>query len=34
MLVYMSGGFDYTWADCRGWMREVGFPIAERRAGS
>ncbi len=25
MLVETTGGFDYTGADCRGWMREVGF---------
>ena len=25
MLIETSGGFDYTGADCRGWMREVGF---------
>lgn len=25
MLVETKGGFDYTGADCRGWMREVGF---------
>ncbi len=25
MLVYTPDGFDYTGADCQGWMREVGF---------
>ena len=25
MLVETPGGFDYTGADCRRWMREVGF---------
>lgn len=25
MLVETSGGFDYTGADCREWMREAGF---------
>ena len=25
MLVETPGGFDYTGADCRGWMREAGF---------
>jgi hypothetical protein len=25
MLVYTPGGFDYTGADCQGWMREAGF---------
>lgn len=25
MLVETSGGFDYTGADCRSWMREAGF---------
>lgn len=25
MLVYTPGGFDYTGADCQGWMRDVGF---------
>ncbi len=25
MLIETPGGFDYTGADCRGWMREVGF---------
>jgi precorrin-6B methylase 2 len=25
MLVETQGGFDYTGADCRGWMREAGF---------
>jgi hypothetical protein len=25
MLIETSGGFDYTGADCRNWMQEVGF---------
>jgi O-methyltransferase domain len=25
MLIETQGGFDYTGADCCGWMREVGF---------
>jgi hypothetical protein len=25
MLIMTTGGFDYTGADCMGWMREVGF---------
>lgn len=25
MLIETPGGFDYTGADCQGWMREVGF---------
>jgi hypothetical protein len=25
MLIETPGGFDFTGADCRGWMREVGF---------
>jgi len=25
MLIETSGGFDYTGADCQGWMRDVGF---------
>jgi hypothetical protein len=25
MLVETSGGFDYTGADCSGWMKEAGF---------
>ena len=25
MLIETPGGFDYTGADCRGWMRETGF---------
>src|SRR5262249_36998562 len=25
MLIETRGGFDYTGADCSGWMREVGF---------
>jgi hypothetical protein len=25
MLIETHGGFDYTGADCAGWMREAGF---------
>jgi hypothetical protein len=25
MLIETRGGFDYTGADCQGWMREAGF---------
>jgi len=25
MLIESGGGFDYTGADCRGWMKEAGF---------
>src|SRR6516165_12209779 len=25
MLIETRGGFDYTGADCAGWMREAGF---------
>jgi hypothetical protein len=25
MLIETQAGFDYTRADCQGWMREVGF---------
>jgi hypothetical protein len=25
MLIETPGGFDYTAADCRGWLAEVGF---------
>jgi hypothetical protein len=25
MLVETPGGFDYTGADCAGWMKEAGF---------
>ncbi|MCB1209246.1 MAG: methyltransferase, partial [Verrucomicrobiales bacterium] len=25
MLIETPGGFDYTGADCMGWMRQVGF---------
>jgi SAM-dependent methyltransferase len=25
MLIETKGGFDYTGADCRGWMQEAGF---------
>jgi len=25
MLIETEGGFDFTGADCQGWMREAGF---------
>ena len=25
MLIETQGGFDFSGADCRGWMRETGF---------
>lgn len=25
MLIETPGGFDFTGADCRGWLREAGF---------
>jgi hypothetical protein len=25
MLIETEGGFDYTGADCIGWMKEAGF---------
>ncbi len=25
MLIETEGGFDYTGADCKGWMTEAGF---------
>jgi hypothetical protein len=25
MLIETSGGFDYTGADCQGWMKDIGF---------
>jgi hypothetical protein len=25
MLIETRGGFDYSGADCSGWMREAGF---------
>ena len=25
MLIETTGGFDYTGADCEGWMKEAGF---------
>jgi len=28
MLIETPGGFDYTGADCIGWMKEAGFPQA------
>ena len=32
MLIETPGGFDYTGADCRGWMAEDGLPRKLRRA--
>ena len=36
MLIETNGGFDYTGADCVGWMREAGFRDAyvERLTGT
>jgi hypothetical protein len=28
MLIETPSGFDYTGADCTGWMKEVGFSEA------
>jgi hypothetical protein len=28
MLIETPGGFDYTGADCVGWMKEIGFKEA------
>ena len=28
MLIETPGGFDYTGADCQGWMKEAGFASA------
>ena len=28
MLIETPGGFDYTGADCIGWMKEAGFTDA------
>ena len=28
MLIETPGGFDYTGADCIGWMRDAGFATA------
>jgi hypothetical protein len=25
MLLMTAGGFDFTGADCQGWMQDVGF---------
>ena len=33
MLIETPGGFDYTGADCTGWMREAGSRHARRAAG-
>jgi hypothetical protein len=27
MLIETPGGFDYTAADCSGWMKEAGFSV-------
>ena len=32
MLIETPGGFDYTGADCAGWMKEAGFSVDARRA--
>ena len=32
MLIETPGGFDYTGADCCGWMKEAGFSSTSRRA--
>ena len=32
MLIETPGGFDYTGADCQGWMKEAGFRETPRRA--
>ena len=32
MLIETPGGFDYTGADCAGWMKEAGFRRHARRA--
>ena len=32
MLIETPGGFDYTGADCVGWMRQAGFKDARVRA--
>ena len=36
MLIETPGGFDYTGADCQGWMRDAGFrqTRVEHLAGS
>jgi hypothetical protein len=26
MLIETAGGFDYTGADCGGWLKAAGFP--------
>ena len=31
MLIETPGGFDYTGADCQGWMREAGFRETRQR---
>ena len=35
MLIETPGGFDYTGADCAGWMKEAGFraPASSRSSG-
>ena len=32
MLIETPGGFDYTGADCEGWMKDAGFRDARRTA--
>jgi hypothetical protein len=36
MLIETKGGFEYTGADCKGWMREAGFSATrvERLVGT
>ena len=29
MLIETPGGFDYTGADCMGWMKEAGFSATQ-----
>ena len=33
MLIETPGGFDYTGADCMGWMKEAGFPNPRGASG-
>jgi hypothetical protein len=32
MLIETRDGFDFTGADCQGWMRDAGFKQNPRRA--
>ena len=32
MLIETRGGFDFTGADCAGWMREAGFSTTRTTA--